>query len=153
MTYTLQLRVINDTPDVIALVEQTCWSGAGTIWSATNDATQTHFPDTQIHQLQMDGSGSSGMLRFRASSSGTRFAVAVGVHNYKRWCDVQVDLADDQPLTRLHGAYYAEGDPKNAALWAQASEAAGTEAQSGRQVRVAFYKSEGERLLAVVTYA
>ena len=152
MPYTLQLRVINDTPDTIALVEQTCWFGAGTIWAATNDTTQTLFPDTQIHTLSMDNSGSSGMLRFR-TSSGTRFAVAAGVHNYKRWCDVQVDLADDQPLTRLHGAYYTEGDPKNAALWAQAEQAAATEAQSGRQVKVAFYKSEGDRLLAVVTYA
>ena len=150
MAYTLQIRIINDTADTLTLVEQTCWFGAGTAWAASSSEPPTATTQTQI--LSMGYSGSSGMLRFR-SGSGALFAVAVGVHNYKRWCDVQVDLADTQPLTQLHGAYYTEGDPKNAALWAQAAEAAATEKNGGRQVKVSFYKAEGDKLCAVVTYA
>jgi hypothetical protein len=90
------------------------------------------------------------MLRFR-TNSGALFAVGVGVHNYKRWCDVQGDIADNQPLTRLHPGYYNDSDPKNKALWAQAAEASGS--VGGRRVTVSFYQPEGNRLLATVTYA
>jgi hypothetical protein len=140
MAYTLQLRLVNDAADVLTLVEKTCWFGAGTAWADTESG----------HTLAMHGSGSSGMLRFR-TNSGALFAVAVGVHNYKRWCDVQGDIADNQPLTRLHPGYYNDSDPKNKALWAQAAEASGS--VGGRRVTVSFYQPEGNRLLATVTYA
>lgn len=41
--------------------------------------------------LEMGGSGTSGMLRIKVSSGNT-FSVIVGYHNYKFWCDAQVDL-------------------------------------------------------------
>ncbi|KAK4135131.1 fungal fruit body lectin [Trichocladium antarcticum] len=140
MSYTLQLRIVNDTTDVLTLVEKSCWYGAGTAWTATESG----------HVLSMNASGSSGMLRFRLGN-GKLFSVAVGVHNYKRWCDVQGDIADNQPLTRTHPNYYNDSDPKNKALWAQASEASAT--ANGRRVTVSFYQPEGNRLLATVTYA
>ncbi len=86
-----------------------CIAGAGTAWSAS--PTEPSTATTQIQALPLGYTGSSGMLRFR-SGSGALFAVAVGVHDYKCWCDVQVDLADTQPLTQLHGAYYTEGTPR-----------------------------------------
>ena len=141
MAYTLQLRIVNDTPDTLTLIEQTCWWGRGTAWTRSENG----------HTLAMDNSGSSGMLRFRVAETGALFAVAVGVHNYKRWCDVQGDLAGEMPLTRVHPGYYEDSDPKNKALWAQASEASGS--VGGRTVTVAFYQAEGQRLLATVTYA
>lgn len=142
MSYTLHLRLINDTPDSLSLVEQTFWWGKSTRWS--------QIDSTGVYVLSMANSGSSGMLRFQ-TSRGDYFAVAVGVHNYKRWCDVLVDTADDSPLTKLHPKYYDDKDAKYQALWAQASEFEAT-AKSGKTVRVKFYQAEGNVLRATVEY-
>ncbi|KHE80301.1 fungal fruit body lectin [Neurospora crassa] len=143
MSYTIHLRLINDTSDSLQLVEQTCWFGHGTRWSQVDS--------TGVYVLSMNNSGSSGMLRFQNSKGGDYFAVAVGVHNYKRWCDIQVDTADDAPLTKLHPKYYDEKDAKYKALWAQASEFE-AKAKSGKTVRIKFYQAEGNVLRATVEY-
>ncbi|KAK3952823.1 putative lectin [Pseudoneurospora amorphoporcata] len=142
MLYTLHLRLINDTSDPLTLVEQTSWWGKNTIWSQT--------PSTGVYVLSMANSGSSGMLRFQ-TSKGDFFAIAAGVHNYKRWCDVLVDTGDEEPLTKLHPKYYDDKDPKYQALWAQASEVE-AESKSGKTVRVKFYQPEGNVLRATIEY-
>ena len=142
MSYTIHCRVINDTSDSLSLVEQTCWWGKDTRWS--------QIDSTGVHVLHMGGSGSSGMLRFQ-TSRGDYFAVAVGVHNYKRWCDVLVDTANDAPLTKWHPKYYDDKDAKYQALWAQAAEFE-AKAKSGKTVRIKFYQAEGNVLRATVEY-
>ncbi|KAK3315896.1 Cytolysin/lectin [Apodospora peruviana] len=126
MAYNINLRPLNDTSVTLSLVEKTCWQGSGTVWSTPGEG-RGHF-------------------------DGAYFAVAVGVHNYKRWCDVTVNLGDDQPLTKLHGEYYNSDSPKNKALWAQASEAK-AKLKSGKEVSVGFYQKEGKQLFATLTFA
>ncbi|KAK4442878.1 lectin 2b [Podospora aff. communis PSN243] len=147
MAYRITVRVINDTNAPLDLIEKTCWKGAGTAWTES----------TSGYHLHMNASGSSGMLRFR-SSEGEYFSVAVGVHNYKRWCDVDVNLGDSGVLTGLHPRYYDEKDGKYKMLWAQATEcpAKGEPervSDKGRKWRVEFYVAEGNELRANVVFS
>ncbi|KAF2655121.1 hypothetical protein K491DRAFT_436777 [Lophiostoma macrostomum CBS 122681] len=54
--------------------------------------------------LSMDDSGTSGMLRFN-SSSGEMFCLVVG---FRRWCDIVVDLDDDDTAEKIHPTYHAK---------------------------------------------
>lgn len=139
--YAINVRVINDTHDTLTLIEKTTWFGAGTEW---------HHPE-EGRVLTMDASGSSGMLRFR-TSRGDRFAVAVGIHNYKRWCDVSADLDSATPLTKLHGRYYDDKDVKNKRLWAQDEEFK-VVTKGGVAIKIVFYKVDGKTLWANLEYS
>jgi hypothetical protein len=141
MAYRINVRIINDTDVHLDVIEKTCWKGAGTAWTKSESG----------RLLSMNASGTSGMLRLR-SSEGEHFAVALGVHNYKRWCDVDVNLSDSQVLTGLHPAYYNENDNKYKALWAQATEATGTSSK-GRKFSITFYVVEGNNLRANLVFA
>jgi hypothetical protein len=141
MSYTIKIRLVNDTDDTLTLVEKTCWWGHSTVWTEPEGG----------HLLSIAASGTSGMLRFR-NSDGDFFALAVGVHNNARWCDVVVDLADDAPLTQLHSAYYNDSDPKGKVKWNQASQASATNSK-GKTVALDFYQADGYKLLASVTYS
>ncbi|KAI2890736.1 hypothetical protein CBS76997_5089 [Aspergillus niger] len=100
MPYTLPVAIINDTEDVLTVIEKTCWYYAnGGAWTEDADHKLT---------LTLGGSGTSGMLRIRASSGHT-FSVVVGYHNYEFWCDAQVDLHDDDTAVKLHPEYYNGG--------------------------------------------
>ncbi|KAG2043731.1 Cytolysin/lectin, partial [Suillus americanus] len=55
--------------------------------------------------LVMDGSGTSGALRFR-NGAGEQFVVTRGVHNYKRWCDIVIDLTPGDTGVRIQHEYY-----------------------------------------------
>lgn len=139
MAYTINCRVINDTADTLTVVEKSCWSGAGgTQWRKSESG----------RQLTMNASGSSGMLRF-VTSNDEYFAVAVGVNNYKRWCDVTVNLSPSEPLTTLHPTYY-HGD-KNKELKAEAAEASAITSK-GNKVTVTFYVSDGHSLWCNIVY-
>ncbi|KAK0742640.1 lectin 1a [Schizothecium vesticola] len=139
--YTLNVRVINDTRDPLTVIEKTAWFGAGTEW---HDAEEGHV-------LSMNTSGSSGMLRLR-NSRGDRFAVAVGIHNNKRWCDVTADLDNATPLTKLHGRYYDDKDAKNKRLWAQDEEFQ-VVTKGGATIKIVFYKVDGKMLWANLEYS
>lgn len=142
MSYTLNIRPINNRKDdALTLVEQSCWAGAGTDW---NGYLQ------EGHLLSMNSSGSSGMLRFR-NKAGDRFAVAVGIHNYKRWCDISPDLGDSNPLTKLHGQYYDDKHAKNKRLWAQDDKFEVT-TKNGTKIRITFTKEEGKSFWADLEY-
>lgn len=140
MSYTIHVRIESDGTDELELVEKTCWWGHNTTWKRTESG----------HTLSMQGSGTSGMLRFR-NAHGAFFVVAVGVHNYKRWCDVAA-VADDKPLTELHKNYYDDKQPENKKLWAQQSSASATLAH-GKVAELEFYQPEGHVLLAKLKYA
>lgn len=139
MSYTITLKFINDTNDRITIIEKTCQGGAA--W------TETGHQQT----LLMSDSGTSGLLRFQ-SRIGERFIVAIGVHNYERWCDILVDLDDSQTAMRVHPTYYMEDDARYQALWDQAAMATKTTAK-GKTIGIYFYKPDGNNLLAVCTYA
>jgi hypothetical protein len=149
MAYQLQLFVLNHS-SAPTLIEQSCWWGKGTAWS-TNTTTTAKGATVTTYTLSMDASGSSGALRFR-TESGTIFSVAIGVHNYKRWSDVQVDLASDNPLTKLHARYYDDKDELYKKLWAQSPEASGALSSEGHEVKVGFYRTEGHALAGYLAY-
>jgi hypothetical protein len=149
MAYQLQLSVLNHS-SAPTLIEQSCWWGNGTAW-ITNTTTTAKGATLTTYTLSMDASGTSGMLRFR-TESGAIFAVAIGVHNYERWCDVQVDLAGDNPLTKLHARYYDDKDELYKKLWAQSPDASGVLSTEGHEVKVGFYKTEGHSLAGYLAY-
>ncbi|GJP89814.1 hypothetical protein AlacWU_02713 [Aspergillus niger] len=70
--YTLPVAIINDTEDVLTVIEKTCWYYA-------NSGAWTEDAGHKL-TLTLGGSGTSGMLRIRASSGHT-FSVVVGYHN------------------------------------------------------------------------
>ena len=101
MSYSITLRIFQTNParGHFSLVENTCWNYAnGGTWSDTDG----------ILTLSMGGSGTSGVLRF-VSDRGERITIAVGVHNYKRWCDIVTGLASNQTALVINGQYYNGG--------------------------------------------
>ncbi|KAH2263364.1 hypothetical protein KXV25_003981 [Aspergillus fumigatus] len=70
-SYTIRLRIENDTSDILTVVEKTRWYYAnGCTWTVKDDD----------HVLFIEGSGTSGMLRFK-TFSGDFFTLVPGIHN------------------------------------------------------------------------
>ncbi|KAF9036260.1 fungal fruit body lectin-domain-containing protein [Panaeolus papilionaceus] len=81
-----------------AVAESTAWYFAnGAKWNKSND----------VHVLTMGGSGTSGTLRLATDSEA--FLIALGVHNYKSWIDIQPNLSNTQTGVALHPDYYKAG--------------------------------------------
>ncbi|KAH9946701.1 lectin [Amylocystis lapponica] len=97
MTYTITARKVDVSTIGFFIVEKTI--GGGEI-SDTNG----------IQTFTMPGSGTSGGIRFVSSDSTEAFYVALGIHNYKRWCDVVTDLTDSDTSLKLHPLYYEPGE-------------------------------------------
>lgn len=100
-SYAVHVRVIQTEPsgwwDV---VEKTVYHNArGGGWTDCVDESVGE------QTLTMGGSGTSGMLRFK-NPKGDQFLVALGVHNYKRWCDIVTDVPLDQTAVDVHPSYY-----------------------------------------------
>jgi hypothetical protein len=100
MSYKITLRVYQtNTNAYFHVVEQTVWNYAnGGTWSQTDEE----------RTLTMGGSGTSGTIRFVADN-GENFIVALGVHNYKRWCDIVTNLTGEQTGTVINPQYYNSG--------------------------------------------
>src|SRR5690606_15030429 len=78
------------------IVEKSVWHYAnGGYWSEVDGA----------HVLTMGGSGTSGILRFKSDDE--EFIVALGVHNWKRWCDIVTNLRDNNTACVIQGEYYS----------------------------------------------
>ena len=110
MSYTINLRVYQaNTETFFQIVEKT-------VWNYANGGTWTEANGEQI--LTMGGSGTSGTLRL-VSTTGTSFLLALGVHNYQPWVDLQPDPTLDQTATTMHPSYYTEGTAQAEAREAQ----------------------------------
>jgi hypothetical protein len=100
MSYKITLRVYQtNTNAFFKVVEQT-------VWNYANGGTWTEFDGQKV--LTMGGSGTSGTIRFTADT-GENFIVALGVHNYKRWCDIVTNLTNDQTGVIINPQYYNGG--------------------------------------------
>jgi hypothetical protein len=122
MPYTHHVAIINDTQDALTVIEKTCWYYAnGGAWTEDTGDKLT---------LTLGGSGTSAMLRIRASS-GQTFTVVVGYHNSEFWCDAQVDLGDGDTAVKLHPEYYNGG-----ILSSQAAPSSERKTSAGRTVKV-----------------
>ncbi|KAI9732133.1 MAG: hypothetical protein M1834_004229 [Cirrosporium novae-zelandiae] len=137
MSYIIKLTVFNDSDETLTVVEKTCFT-TGIAW--TEDETG--------HFLFMDGSGTSGMLRYK-SSSGEIFCLALGIHNYKRWCDIVTDLKEDDTAKNINPAYY--GGLKSDIIWTQHSTFA-TTTKRGSKLKIDYSTNEGRELVAEFTY-
>ncbi|OJA08914.1 hypothetical protein AZE42_07364 [Rhizopogon vesiculosus] len=141
MSYTISVRTIDITANDpgFTIVEKSVWSGGR--WSNT-DSIQTLF---------MNGSGTSGALRFR-NGAGEEFLVLLGVHNYKRWCDVVTDLAPADTGVKIQPDYYSDSNPRYQMLWKQLAEIQ-MKSTKGTTVNVKYVKDEGNALVVHLTIA
>jgi hypothetical protein len=142
MSYSISLRTINTTADNLGftIVEKSVWHYAnGGTWSDT-DSIQT---------LHMNGSGTSGALRFN-NAAGEQFLVLLGVHNYKRWCDVVTDLAPGDTAMKIQPDYYSEKNPRYGMLWKQLAQIKKKSAK-GTTVDVKYVEAEGNSLVVHLT--
>ncbi|KAG0570333.1 hypothetical protein M758_6G149400 [Ceratodon purpureus] len=100
-SYAIHVRVIQTEPSSwFDIVEKTVYHNArGGTWT---DCVDESLGD---QTLTMGGSGTSGMLRFK-NPKGEQFLVALGVHNYKRWCDIIPDVPLDKTAVDIHPTYY-----------------------------------------------
>ncbi|KAF9237748.1 lectin [Melanogaster broomeanus] len=140
MSYSIALRIFQANPSrgYFSIVEQTCWNYAsGGTWSEANG----------ICTLTMGGSGTSGTIRLM-SDQGERILVAVGVHNYERWCDVVTGLASDATGLVVNGEYYNNGG-RDYMREKQLSSYSVTSA-AGTKVQVKYTVAEGNNLQADV---
>ncbi|KAG2109272.1 lectin [Suillus discolor] len=146
MSYTIVVRVIDATNNNsnFTLAEKTVWHYAnGGRWSDT-DSIQT---------LTMGGSGTSGGLRLK-SSTGEELFVVLGIHNYKRWCDISTDLTPEDTGMKIHPEYYTDGTAQNKLLWEQLSEIQKTSAK-GTKVNVKYVQeaADGKSFVVHITIA
>ncbi|KAG2055684.1 lectin [Suillus hirtellus] len=138
MSYTIVVRVIDNTHNNsnFTLAEKTVWHYAnGGRWSDT-DSIQT---------LTMGGSGTSGGLRFMRGTE-------EDIHNYKRWCDIDTNLAPGDMGMKIHPEYYKDGSPQNKLLWDQLSEIEKTSAK-GTKVNVKYVQeaADGKSFVVHIT--
>jgi len=104
--YVIRVNIIQTSSLLYSIVEKTnCREGT---WS--------EYGNEQI--LNMPNSGHSGMLRFKSYQGDSFFLVALGVHNYRRWCDIVVDSPVDNTCLDTHPQYYNSG-PRSEMLWKQ----------------------------------
>ncbi|KAH9549342.1 hypothetical protein CY35_10G013600 [Sphagnum magellanicum] len=101
------------------------------------------------HILTMSNSGHSGILRFK-SADGNYFLVPLGVHNYKRWCDIVVDATPTDTGVAIHPEYYNADSPRYEMLWKQLAEIDKT-TSTGVQIKVQYYKEEDHDLWVRIT--
>ncbi|BBN00407.1 hypothetical protein MPTK1_1g28920 [Marchantia polymorpha subsp. ruderalis] len=141
MSYTIRVRVIQSEPTSwYSIVEKTVWHyGNGGTWSEVDGE--------QI--LKMGDSGTSGVLRFQ-NQAGDLFLVALGVHNWKRWCDIVPDLKTTETAMAIHPTYYDENGPRYQILWKQL-ESFEKDTSNGENIRVEYYREDDHDLYATIT--
>ena len=139
MSYTISVRVYQTNPNAFFnIVEKTVWQYAnGGTWSESNGE--------QV--LTMGGSGTSGTLRFVADN-GENFIVALGVHNYKRWCDIVTNLSNQQTGVIINPEYYDSKYPDREAAREKQLASYNVKNAKGRNFAVNFTKGDGNDLKA-----
>ncbi|KAF9030877.1 fungal fruit body lectin [Hymenopellis radicata] len=99
MSYKITARVYQTNPGQFFRIAEK------TVWKYANGGSWGQLNDQQI--LNMGGSGTSGCLRFMSDDGKEQFIVALGVHNYKRWCDVVTNLSNEQTGVVINPEYYS----------------------------------------------
>ena len=96
------------------------------------------------YTLTMGGSGTSGVLRF-VCKNGSAFMVAVGVHNWKRWCHIVTDLSSSDTTSTILPTYYGGSRDEN--LWKQRDHISRTDS-NGSKYKLEFTQKTGHNLTA-----
>ena len=139
MSYKISVRIYQtNTNAFFNIVEKTVWNYAnGGTWSESN----------REQVLTMGGSGTSGTLRFLADT-GENFIVALGVHNYKRWCDIVTNLSNDQTDVIINPEYYNDAYPDREVQREKQLATYSVANSKGRKFTVTFYVADGNDLKA-----
>ncbi|KAJ7506008.1 lectin [Mycena galericulata] len=143
MSYTITVRVFQTNPSngaYFRIVEQTTFrSGDGkNEWNVIQGTPTIAF----------GGSGTSGALRFKSDKTNEPFIVVLGVHNYKRWCDIVTDPTPLQTAMAINEEYYGGGG-RHGQRERQNSSCNVTNS-SGRRITVNYSVAEGNSLVADV---
>ena len=136
--YSITLHIYQKDPNFgsFSIVEQTVWYNAnGGTWSEASGALT----------LNMGGSGTSGVIRFK-STKGQLITVAVGVDNNKRWCDIVTGLKPDQTALKINGEYYNNG-PRSYMREKHLAEYT-VKSSAGTTYKINYTVREGEKLAA-----
>ena len=139
MSYTITTRLFQaNTNAFFDIVEQTVWNFVnGGTWTKANGA----------HTLTMSASGTSGTMRLQNVDTGEFFLVALGVHNFVRWCDIVPDLASTDTGTVIQPQYYNESSPR-AAQREKTMSVYSVESSSGFNYKVNYTVPTGNQLEA-----
>ena len=140
MSYTIRLRINQTGADWFGIVEKT----------AQVDGFWTEVNGENI--LTMNGSGTSGTLRFK-NAADDYVLVALGVHNYRRWCDILTDITHKDTGVQINPTYYQDASvpgSRSPMLWKQLDKIEKTDSK-GKKFAVNYIKADGNELIATIT--
>ncbi|KAJ7366171.1 Cytolysin/lectin [Mycena albidolilacea] len=132
--YTIAVRVFHINPNK-AVHWRVVEYGTG-----KGDDEWDPIPESPV--LRMPSSGTSGSLRFVNSKGGEQFVLTVGVHNYKRWCDIVTGVSGNQTAMVINGEYYGGGSRHSA------REKQGSSCQIASKYSCVYSVAEGKVLVA-----
>ncbi|KAJ7503667.1 Cytolysin/lectin [Mycena galericulata] len=132
--YTITVRVFHTDPNK-AVHWRVVEYGTG-----KGDDEWDPIPEAPV--LRMPSSGTSGSLRFVSSKGGEQFVLTVGVHNYKRWCDLVTGGSGNQTAMVINGEYYGGGSRHSA------REMQGSSCQIASKYSCVYSVAEGKDLVA-----
>lgn len=137
MSYSITCQVYQTNTDAFfRCVEKTVWKFAnGGTWDLDQDG----------HVLTMGGSGTCGSLRFVADN-GENFIATLGVHSYKRWCDIVTNLTKDQTGVIITPQYYDNAYPGRIQAREKQLTSYSVQNDKGRTFTIEYTVQEGENL-------
>ena len=145
-TYTITACIFqaNDTRGCFRIVEKAVWSNAnGGTWDEVNGT----------HVLTMGGSGTCGIMRFKNADTGEDVAIALGVHNYKRWCDAVTGLSG-QTAASIISQYYTGPDSQGRQKVRESQlQDYSIKSAVGRQYRLHYTVADGNNLKVNIMFS
>jgi len=91
------------------------WACEKTVWHKANGGTWSTEKDK--HLLHMNGTNTSGIIRFESDSNPQEhFVLAIGIHNQKPWGSIVTGLQPGQTGVMLHSQFYNGGPHSRAPL-------------------------------------
>ncbi|KAF8962721.1 fungal fruit body lectin [Flammula alnicola] len=92
MSYKITLRIYQTNPNAyFRVVEQTVYKGT---WTEADGE----------RKLSLNNSGVCGTIRLVADN-GENFLVAIGIHDFQRWCDIVTNLGEDDTGLNINPQY------------------------------------------------
>ena len=141
MSYVIKVTIVDNFRNRIAAVEEVGWLyGGGATWEVTDKGLN----------LLMKSSGTSGVILFRTTNYET-FAIAVGVHNYKRWSDIKTDLDVNTTVKDIIPDYYNNDKPEHKVREKQSATADAVTANKN-SIKLNFTQAEGHDLAVDLIY-
>ncbi|KAJ7725644.1 Cytolysin/lectin [Mycena maculata] len=132
--YTITVRVFHTDPN-----KAVHWR---VVEYGTGKGDDEWDPIPELPVLRTSSSGTSGSLRFVSSKGGEQFVLTVGVHNYKRWCDIVTGVSGNQTAMVINGEYYGGGSRHSA------REKQGSSCQIASKYSCVYSVAEGKDLVA-----